>query len=71
MQIRIQLILFSVVLSFSGCGMIETVFGDIETPAYQVVESHGNIEIRRYEPMIIAEVQLPANAVKPSVTAFA
>ena len=30
----------------------------VETPDYQVIQSHQNIEIRRYEPMIIAEVEV-------------
>lgn len=31
---------------------------DVETPAYEIVASENNIEIRRYEPMIVAEVQM-------------
>jgi DNA gyrase inhibitor GyrI len=34
------------------------VMSDVETPDYQVLESQGNIEIRQYDPMIIAEVQM-------------
>lgn len=34
------------------------IMSDVETPEYEVVESQGNIEIRRYGPMIIAEVQV-------------
>ena len=31
----------------------------VEQPKYQVVESSGNIEIRDYAPMIVAEVDMP------------
>lgn len=41
-----------------GAMAIGPVMSDVETPDYAVVESDGNIEIRRYEPMIIAEVQM-------------
>ena len=34
------------------------IMSDVETPKYQVLETQGNIEIRRYDPMIIAEVQM-------------
>ena len=33
------------------------IMSDVETPEYEVVESRGDIEIRQYGPMIIAEVQ--------------
>ncbi|MEG9862849.1 MAG: heme-binding protein [Parvularculales bacterium] len=32
--------------------------GDFEVPNYQVVRAEDNIEIRRYDPMIIAEVEV-------------
>ena len=34
------------------------IMSDVETPNYDVVKSEGNIEIRRYAPMIIAEVKI-------------
>ncbi len=34
------------------------IMSDVETPDYEVIDSRGNIEIRRYEPMIIAEVRM-------------
>ena len=30
----------------------------VETPSYEVIKSQGKIEIRQFEPMIIAEVQV-------------
>ncbi len=35
------------------------IVSDVEQPKYQVVESNGNIEIRDYAPMIVAEVEIP------------
>lgn len=34
------------------------VMSDVEQPAYEVVSSQNNIEIRRYAPTIVAEVQV-------------
>jgi effector-binding domain-containing protein len=34
------------------------IMSDVETPNYDVIKSEGNIEIRRYNTMIIAEVQV-------------
>lgn len=34
------------------------IMSDVETPNYQIVKSQDAIEIRQYEPMIIAEVQM-------------
>ncbi len=41
-----------------GAVAVGPIMSDVETPNYQIVESQDNIEIRRYEPMIIAEVQM-------------
>ena len=37
------------------------VLSDVEKPDYKVIQSEQNIEIRRYEPMIIAEVEVDGN----------
>ena len=34
------------------------IMSDVETPDYEVVKSQGAIEIRQYNPMLIAEVQM-------------
>ena len=34
------------------------VMSDVSTPNYEVVRSEGNIEVRQYDPMIVAEVKL-------------
>ena len=34
------------------------VMSDVEKPGYKVIQSEQNIEIRQYEPMIIAEVEV-------------
>ena len=34
------------------------VLSDVEKPDYKVIQSEQNIEIRQYEPMIIAEVEV-------------
>ena len=41
-----------------GAVAIGQIMSDVETPDYEVIKSQSNIEIRRYEPMIIAEVQM-------------
>jgi len=41
-----------------GAVSVGTIMSDVEEPNYEVVNSKGTIEIRRYEPMIIAEVQM-------------
>ena len=35
------------------------IVSNVEQPKYQVVESSGNVEIRDYAPMIVAEVDIP------------
>ena len=35
------------------------IVSNVEQPKYQVVKSSGNIEIRDYAPMIVAEVDIP------------
>ena len=37
------------------------VMSDVEKPDYKVIQSEQNIEIRKYEPMIIAEVEVDGN----------
>ena len=37
---------------------VGSIMSRVETPAYEVIKSQGKIEIRQFEPMIIAEVQV-------------
>ena len=41
-----------------GVVAVGPVMSDVETPDYEVVKSEGDIQIRQYAPMIIAEVQM-------------
>ncbi len=41
-----------------GIVAIGPIMSDVETPDYQVVQSQDAIEIRQYNPMIIAEVEI-------------
>jgi hypothetical protein len=38
--------------------LVGPVMSDVEKPDYKVIQSEQNIEIRQYEPMIIAEVEV-------------
>lgn len=48
--------LCSVVLA--GCTTLEVIVGKVEKPTYDVISSNKNIQTRRYDPMIIAEVEV-------------
>ena len=41
-----------------GCVVIGPIMSDVEQPEYQVVATDGNIEIRQYDPMVIANVEM-------------
>ncbi len=47
------LILFLVLLAMSG-----TIMSQVNEPKFKVVESHGNIEIREYAPLLVAEASV-------------
>ena len=42
-----------------GAALWGPIVSNVEQPKYQVIESSGNIEIRDYAPMIVAEVDMP------------
>ena len=42
----------------TGILMIGSVVSDVETPSYRVVQSQKDIEIRHYDPMIVANVKV-------------
>ena len=39
------------------------IMSNVEQPKYTVVERYGDVEIRDYAPMIVAEVEVPRRAV--------
>lgn len=47
-----------IVLFLIGGVLAGPVMSDVEKPNYKVIQSEHNIEIRQYEPMIIAEVEV-------------
>jgi len=47
------LILFLVLLAMSG-----TIMSQVNEPKFKVIESHGNIDIRDYAPLLVAEVRV-------------
>lgn len=47
------LTLFLVLLAMSG-----TIMSQVNEPKFKVIESHGNIEIREYEPLLVAKVRV-------------
>jgi len=47
------LILFLVLLAMSG-----TIMSQANEPEFKIIESHGNIEIREYPPLLVAEVRV-------------
>lgn len=47
------LILFLVLLAMSG-----TIMSQVNEPEFKVIESNGNIEIREYPPLLVAEVRV-------------
>jgi len=42
-----------------GAGLSGPVMSNVEQPQYHVVEQHGDIELRDYPPMIVAETEVP------------
>ena len=44
-----------------GVALWGPILSNVEQPKYQVVESSGNIEIRDYAPMIVAEAEVAGN----------
>ena len=49
-----------------GAIMVGPIMSEVETPRYEVLDSERNIELRLYQPMIIAEVEL-SGARKPTI----
>ncbi|MEE3003182.1 MAG: heme-binding protein [Pseudomonadota bacterium] len=49
-------ILILLTLFLVGCGVWGPVVSNVEQPKYKVIKADGDIELRQYEPMIIATV---------------
>lgn len=49
---------FAVILMIVLIGLSGTIMSHVEQAKYKVTESYNNIEIRDYEPMIVAEVEV-------------
>lgn len=56
----IWLVVFIVFLLI-GIFLWGPIVSNVEKAKYKVVESHGNIEIRDYPPMVVAEVEVTGN----------
>lgn len=55
-KILIATIICSIILA--GCAMVTPILNDVEQPKYTVISSAGPIEVRQYNPMIIAQVNV-------------
>jgi hypothetical protein len=51
----------SLVVLLLGAALWGPIVSNVEQPRYKVVERTGNIEIRDYAPMIVAEADVPGN----------
>jgi hypothetical protein len=51
--------LIAVAVVLLGAALWGPIVSNVERPKYQVVESSGNIEIRDYAPVIVAEAGGP------------
>ena len=50
--------MFIIVIIAIGGILAGPIMSDVEIPAYNIIDKKGSIEIRHYEPMIIAEVMI-------------
>lgn len=55
---------------FIGIVAVGPIMNNVETPNYEILKSQGNIEIRRYNPMLVAEVQMSGNRKDAIVNGF-
>ena len=61
---KLLVILVLIVVSVTGVTVASARNGSIEEPEYDVLSKEDNIEIRRYQPMIIAEVKVKSDRKK-------
>ena len=44
-----------------GAVLVGPVMSNVENPSYEVIQSDKKIEIRKYQPMIVAQIELEGN----------
>ena len=47
-----------VLIIILGCILVDPIMSNVEKPKYRVISSQKNLEIRKYNPMIIALVEV-------------
>ena len=58
MKCRRKIIILLVATILVGALATGPIMSNVETPSYKVIQSKGKIEIREFDPMVIAEVQV-------------
>ena len=58
MKCRRKIIILIVATILVGSLATGPIMSNVETPSYKVIQSKGKIEIREFDPMVIAEVQV-------------
>ena len=58
MKRRRKIIILIVATILVGALATGPIMSNVETPSYKVIQSKGKIEIREFDPMVIAEVQV-------------
>jgi len=58
MKCRRKIIILIVATMLVGALATGPIMSNVETPSYKVIQSKGKIEIREFDPMVIAEVQV-------------
>jgi effector-binding domain-containing protein len=58
MKCRRKIIILIVATILVGTLATGPIMSNVETPSYKVIQSKGKIEIREFDPMVIAEVQV-------------
>lgn len=59
-----------VVIVIAGAGLSGTIMSRVEQPVYKVVRTWGDIELRDYPPLIVAEVEAPGERRQAINTGF-
>ena len=58
MKCRRKIIILIVATMLVGALATGPIMSNVETPSYKVIQSKGKIEVREFDPMVIAEVQV-------------